>query len=65
MVALIDVLLRFYHTAHADLVFTKVDVNAMVQGILGQLGQETHGREIVWKLPDLPVVSADLALLLK
>jgi light-regulated signal transduction histidine kinase (bacteriophytochrome) len=63
MAALIDDLLRFSHAAHAELKMEEVDLNALVTEAVTELEQETRGRNIAWKRPALPVVSADASLL--
>ena len=63
MAALIDDLLRFSHAAHAELKMEEVDLNALVTESITDLEQETRGRNIVWKRPALPIVSADASLL--
>jgi light-regulated signal transduction histidine kinase (bacteriophytochrome) len=63
MAALIDDLLRFSHAAHVELKMEAVDLNALVSESIPELEQETRGRNIVWKRPALPIVSADASLL--
>lgn len=63
MAALIDDLLRFSHAAHAALRMEEVELNGLVAEAIAELEQEIRGRNIVWKRPALPVVSADESLL--
>lgn len=63
MSALIDDLLRLSHASHADLVWTSVDLNQLVDTILMDLEQMVKGRNIVWKRQSLPVVPGDASLL--
>jgi hypothetical protein len=63
MSSLIDDLLRLSHASHAELVWTSVDMNQLVETILSELEQVVKGRNIIWKRPPLPVVSGDAALL--
>jgi light-regulated signal transduction histidine kinase (bacteriophytochrome) len=63
MVTLIDDLLRLSHASKADLSHTSVELNGLVDSIVQDLQEEMRGREILWKRPHLPVVSADRALL--
>ena len=63
MATLIDDLLRFSRAAHAELRMKEVDLNGLVAEATAELEHEIRGRNIVWKRPVLPVVSADASLL--
>ena len=60
---LIDNLLQFSRTGRAEIKMTQVDMNKQVQDALSMLEQDISGRNIEWKIAQLPVVSADHALI--
>ncbi len=60
---LIDDLLAFSRTARAEMSKSQIRLSDLVQGCLRDLDPETHGRRIEWKIPQLPQVFADPALL--
>jgi PAS domain S-box-containing protein len=60
---LIDDLLTFSRTARAELRRTGIQLSALVQGVIRDLGQDTVNRSIEWRIADLPEVDADPALL--
>lgn len=59
---LIDNLLEFSRTGRAALRPMRVDMNVLVQEMLGQLTAETRGRSIQWKIAPLPQVTVDKTL---
>jgi PAS domain S-box-containing protein len=63
MGALIDELLSFSRMGRAEMLETRVDLGAMVQHILRVLERSMDQRNIVWKIPPLPKVQADPAML--
>lgn len=60
---LIDDLLAFSRISQAELQRTDVNLEQLVQETLGDFKAETKERNIVWEIGQLPVVSADRALL--
>jgi PAS domain S-box-containing protein len=60
---LIDDLLAFSRTARAELRKAKVDLAALVQGVLHDLRQDTLERDVEWVIGELPQVEGDPALL--
>jgi signal transduction histidine kinase len=60
---LIDELLSFSRMGRHVLSFRKVDLGELVRDILRELEPETAGRNIDWRIGDLPVVSGDGAML--
>jgi light-regulated signal transduction histidine kinase (bacteriophytochrome) len=60
---LIDDLLSFSRMGRHIPSFQKVALEELVRDILGELEPDTAGRQIHWRIGDLPVVSADKAML--
>lgn len=60
---LIDDLLAFSRTVHAEMKLEVVEVGRMVEGIRADLEPELSGRVVDWKVGPLPSVRADPALL--
>jgi light-regulated signal transduction histidine kinase (bacteriophytochrome) len=60
---LIDDLLSFSRMGRTDIVKLPVDLDSMVQEVVRDLEPETHGRDIHWKIADLPEVMGDHAML--
>jgi light-regulated signal transduction histidine kinase (bacteriophytochrome) len=60
---LIEDLLAFSHVGRSDLRKTDVDLNELIQDILGDFQADTQKRNIVWVIHPLPMVQADRALL--
>jgi len=63
MGALIDDLLAFSRMGRAEMIETRVNLDALVRDTLRDLGPATRERNIVWKIPPLPDVQADPAML--
>ena len=63
MGVLIDDLLAFSHMGRADMIETTVNLDSLVQTALRDLEPATRERNIVWKIPPLPAVQADPAML--
>jgi PAS domain S-box-containing protein len=63
MGVLIDDLLAFSRMGRAEMIETKVDLSVLVREILRGMEPATRERNIVWKIPPLPVVQADPAML--
>ncbi len=63
MGVLIDDLLAFSRMGRVDMAETRVNLDTLVQDSLHILEPATRGRNIVWKIPPLPVVQADPAML--
>jgi len=60
---LIDDLLAFSRMGRVEMRETSVELDALVQKTLRDLQSTTSGRNIVWKIPPLPVVQGDPAML--
>jgi light-regulated signal transduction histidine kinase (bacteriophytochrome) len=60
---LIDDLLSFSRMGRQSILVKKVRLDPLVRGVLGELEGDTAGRTIHWSIGDLPVVSADEAML--
>ncbi|MEO8428262.1 MAG: PAS domain S-box protein, partial [Verrucomicrobiota bacterium] len=63
METLIEDLLTFAHTGHAELRKTEVNLDELVQNTMGDFQAETKERNIEWTIHPLPKVHADRALL--
>ncbi len=60
---LIDDLLAFSRMGRAELHEVKVNLDALVQECLRNLETDLRGRNIVWKIPPLPLVTGDPSML--
>lgn len=60
---LIDDLLVFSRTARAELRTVRVNLNDLVKGVMHEMEPDMAGRQIEWKIHELPVVEGDPALL--
>jgi K+-sensing histidine kinase KdpD len=60
---LIDDLLAFSRIGRAEARKTDVDLEELVGEVVAELGQETRGRDIIWKIGALPVCYADRSML--
>ncbi len=60
---LIDDLLSFSRMGRHELARQAVDLNDLVQEVIRDFEPETHGRDIHWRIADLPVVTGDRAML--
>jgi PAS domain S-box-containing protein len=63
MGVLIDDLLAFSRMGRTDMIETRVNLDSLVQDALHDLESVTRERNIVWKIPALPAVLADPAML--
>jgi signal transduction histidine kinase len=63
MSALIDGLLALARMGRVEMSAACVNLDAMVNEVIGSLAPETERREIVWKLEPLPTAQGDPALL--
>src|SRR5271166_3541866 len=63
MGALIDDLLGFSRIGRAEANESAVDLEQLVGEVVAELGQETKGREIAWKIGPLPVCTGDRSML--
>jgi light-regulated signal transduction histidine kinase (bacteriophytochrome) len=63
MGVLIDDLLAFSRMGRAEMTETPVDLNALIGMVVRDLETATRDRSIVWKIPALPVVQGDPAML--
>jgi K+-sensing histidine kinase KdpD len=60
---LIDDLLGFSRIARAETKKTAVNLEQLVREVVADLGQETSGRDIAWKIGALPVCFGDRSML--
>jgi light-regulated signal transduction histidine kinase (bacteriophytochrome) len=60
---LIDDLLGFSKIGRAETNKSAVDLEQLVREVVGELGQETKGREVAWKIGPLPVCYGDRSML--
>jgi signal transduction histidine kinase len=60
---LIDDLLAFSRIGRAETKKTDVDLEQLVKEVIAEIGQETKGRDIVWKIDTLPVCYGDRSML--
>jgi signal transduction histidine kinase len=60
---LIDDLLAFSRIGHAEIHKVDVNLDQLVQDVLGDFQEETQKRNIVWEIRPLPSVRADRALM--
>jgi signal transduction histidine kinase len=63
MGTLIDDLLSFSRMGRAEMIKTKVDLNQLVKEAIKTLEAETKGRDIIWKVDQMPEVYGDPAML--
>ncbi|WP_084235789.1 two-component regulator propeller domain-containing protein [Hydrogenophaga taeniospiralis] len=63
MGTLIDDLLSFSRMGRQELSKTSVDLGALVADVVQEMAPETEGREIDWRIGELPVVVGDQAML--
>ncbi|HEY3909554.1 MAG TPA: ATP-binding protein [Stellaceae bacterium] len=60
---LIDDLLAFSRIGRAETKNTLVSLDQLVKDIVAEIGQDTKGRDIVWKIDPLPVCYGDRSML--
>jgi PAS domain S-box-containing protein len=60
---LIDDLLAFSRIGRAETQKTFISLDQLVKEALSEVGEETNGREIVWKIDTLPVCQGDRSML--
>jgi PAS domain S-box-containing protein len=60
---LIDDLLAFSRMGRHAMSLIKVDLDSLAREVIGDLGPETAGRAIDWRIGDLPAVDGDAAML--
>jgi PAS domain S-box-containing protein len=60
---LIDDLLMFSRLGRNELVKTQVDIAAMIKEIIVEFETEIKGREIEWRISEIPPITADKALM--
>jgi two-component system sensor histidine kinase ChiS len=63
MGTLIDDLLSFSRMGRTEMSKSQVGLNELVQNVIQELGTETEGRDIQWKIASLPVITGDRAML--
>ena len=60
---LIDDLLAFSRLGRAESKTTAVDLQQLVKAVVSEIGQQTEGQDISWKIGALPVCYGDRSLL--
>ena len=60
---LIDDLLAFSRIGRAETKETRVDLKQLVEEVVAEIGQDTKGRDIAWKVGALPVCYGDRSML--
>jgi len=60
---LIDDLLAFSRIGRSALMKTRLELNQLVAEVLRDLKEETRGRDIVWKIEEIPGVDGDRSML--
>ena len=60
---LINDLLGLAHVGRQELHIQPVELNALVEGVVQDLAHEMQGRNIQWRMGDLPVVECDPGLI--
>jgi light-regulated signal transduction histidine kinase (bacteriophytochrome) len=60
---LVDDLLAFSRMSRAEMRHTAVRMNPLLEDVLRDIQPETEGRNIVWKIEDLPEVRVDASML--
>jgi signal transduction histidine kinase/HAMP domain-containing protein len=60
---LVDDLLSFLQMGRAVVVYTSVNVGALVREVMDELAVQTAGRTVEWKVGDFPPVEADRSML--
>jgi K+-sensing histidine kinase KdpD len=60
---LIDDLLAFSRIGRAETKKTLVSLDQLVKEVVAEIGQDTRGRDIVWKIHPLPVCCGDRSML--
>ena len=60
---LIDDLLAFSRIGRAETKKTQVDLEQLVKEVVAEIGQDTKGRDIAWKIGALPVCYGDRSML--
>ncbi len=60
---LVDKLLGYSRLGRAELQLSHVDLNLLVDEVRKDVMREAEGRQINWKVAELPIVSADLMML--
>ena len=63
MGSLIDDILSFSRMGRNEMSKSQVDLDELIQDVIQELGPETEGRDIQWKISPLPLVTADRAML--
>jgi light-regulated signal transduction histidine kinase (bacteriophytochrome) len=63
MERLIDDLLSFSRMGRQAMAFQQMDLLELVRGVIRDLGPDTAGRAIDWRIGDLPVVNGDASML--
>jgi len=60
---LIDELLQFSRLGRSEIRKSRIDPNAIIREVRKELEPESRGRQIAWRIEDLPTVKADQTML--
>ena len=63
MGTLIDDILSFSRMGRNEMLKTRVDLGKLVQEVINEFKPETEGRDVQWRIADLPTVTGDYAML--
>jgi len=63
MGTLIDDLLEFSRTGRQEMLHADIDMNMVIQNVLKLLNPDIQGRNIEWKIEQLPIIKGDQSLL--
>ncbi|MEJ7618759.1 MAG: PAS domain S-box protein [Pyrinomonadaceae bacterium] len=61
--ALIDDLLAFSRMGRAEMRLSFIDTNQLIQDVRRDVEHEANGRELVWKIKELPVIQGDPSMM--
>ncbi len=60
---LIDTLLSFSRMGRQEMVFQQINLNSLVNDVISELSPDTAGRDIEWRIGELPSVKGDASML--
>jgi light-regulated signal transduction histidine kinase (bacteriophytochrome) len=60
---LVDELLNLTRVGRQTLAVSPTELNAVVKDVITMLEPETHGRQVEWKISDLPAMPCDVVLI--
>ena len=63
MGALVDDLLAFSRIGRAETQKTTVHLEQLIKGVVGEIGPDTQGRKIAWRIGSLPICYGDPSML--